>query len=75
MDKLRIRSAVIESIKKIKKFDTVTIADDETFENYGLDSLDRMNLVLELESALGVELDGVDMDKIKSINKLADYLK
>jgi acyl carrier protein len=52
---------VIEGLKRVRNVDQVTIRDDESFANIGLDSLDGMNLVLEVESILGVNLGEFDL--------------
>ncbi|HEX2667957.1 MAG TPA: acyl carrier protein [Gammaproteobacteria bacterium] len=57
----QFRNAVIEGLKRVRNVDQVTIRDDESFANIGLDSLDGMNLVLEVESILGVNLGEFDL--------------
>ena len=74
----QVRAAVHDGIRAVNetlgKTEDVTIADGETFADYGLDSLDQMNLLIELEQSLGVELEGVDMTAINSIAKLHAHL-
>lgn len=57
----QFRDAVIEGLKRVRNVDQVTIRDDENFANIGLDSLDGMNLVLEVESILGINLGEFDL--------------
>ncbi|HEX7964190.1 MAG TPA: acyl carrier protein [Gammaproteobacteria bacterium] len=57
----QFRNAVIEGLKRVRNVDQVTIRDDESFANIGLDSLDGMNLVLEVESILGINLGEFDL--------------
>ena len=54
MTKDEFRDAVVEGIKRVKNTQAVTIADDETFTHAGLDSLESMNLVLEVEGLTGL---------------------
>jgi acyl carrier protein len=75
----RVRTAVIDGINAVNetigKTEEVTIGDDETFSDYGLDSLDQMNLVIELEQSLGTDLESVDMAQINSIAKLHRFVE
>jgi acyl carrier protein len=41
--------------KKIINSAEITIDDNEKFDDYGLDSLDRMNLLLEMEERTGCD--------------------
>ena len=50
------------------------IGDDETFTDYGLDSLDQMNMLLEMEDEIGVEIGDVDIGKYNTLAKLNDYV-
>jgi acyl carrier protein len=64
------------AIAKAKSVDVekITIADNETFAMYGLDSLDVMNFLLELEMESGISLDDVDMKEYNSIDKLFAFV-
>lgn len=62
------RQAVIEGIKRVRGVSEVTIRDDESFSNVGLDSLDGMNLVLEVESILGINLGEFDLRLANTID-------
>ena len=42
--------------------------------DYGVDSLDRMNLQLELENELNQELGEIDLEEINTINTLYDHI-
>lgn len=63
------RAAVIEGIKRVKNMDSVTIADDEQFTDAGLDSLDSMNLVLEVEAITGLNFGEFDLNDANTINE------
>ena len=63
------REAVKAGIKKVlKKKDDVDIGDDENFEDYGLDSLAGISLVLEVESYLDIDLGEFDIDEATTLN-------
>lgn len=69
-----VRKVIYEGIKKVKGNNKITIEDDETFADYGLDSLDQMNLLLEMEMPLGVKIDDLDLDKSNTINSIHDFV-
>jgi acyl carrier protein len=63
------RDATRAGIKKVlKKKEDVEIGDDDNFEDYGLDSLAGMSLVLEVESNLNIDLGEFDIDEANTVN-------
>ena len=53
--------------------DATEITPDSTFESLGIDSLDIVEMIMDLESELGVELDLEDQ-KIATFGELADFI-
>ena len=49
------------------------ITRDSTFEALGIDSLDIVEMIMDLESELGVELEMEDQ-KIATFGELADFI-
>ena len=56
------------------EIDASDIKPDSTFESLGIDSLDIVEMVMDLESELGVELDMEDQ-KITTFSELADFVE
>ena len=54
--------------------DVAEITPDATFESLGIDSLDVVEMIMDLESDLGVELDMEDQ-KITTFQELADFIE
>ena len=54
--------------------DVAEITPDATFESLGIDSLDVVEMVMDLESELGVELEMEDQ-KITTFGELADFIE
>ena len=50
------------------------ITKDSTFESLGIDSLDVVEMIMDLESDLGVELDLEDQ-KINTFGELAEFIE
>ena len=54
--------------------DLAEITPDSTFESLGIDSLDVVEMVMDLETELGVELEMEDQ-KITTFQELADFVE
>ena len=50
------------------------ITPESTFESLGVDSLDIVEMIMDLESELGVELEMEDQ-KITTFQELADFIE
>ena len=50
------------------------ITEETTFESLGIDSLDIVEMIMDLESELGVELDLEDQ-QITTFKELADFIE
>jgi len=56
------------------ELDIDDIRPDSTFESLGIDSLDVVEMIMDLESELGVELEMEDQ-KINTFQELADFIE
>ena len=56
------------------ELDAAEITPDSTFESRGIDSLDVVEMIMDLESELGVELEMEDQ-KITTFQELADFIE
>ena len=56
------------------ELDASEITPDSTFESLGIDSLDIVEMVMDLESELGIELDMED-EKISTFGELASFIE
>ncbi len=56
------------------ELDVSEITPDSTFESLGIDSLDIVEMIMDLESELGVELEMED-EKITTFQELADFVE
>lgn len=69
------RNAVIEGLKRVRDVSEIRIRDDENFSDVGLDSLDGMNLVLEVETLLDINLGEFDLSGANDINHFYEKAK
>jgi len=56
------------------ELDAAEITPDSTFESLGIDSLDVVEMIMDLETELGVELEMEDQ-KITTFQELADFIE
>ena len=56
------------------EIDPSEITPDSTFESLGIDSLDIVEMIMDLEAELGVELEMEDQ-KIATFQELADFIE
>ncbi|MBQ3541609.1 MAG: acyl carrier protein [Oscillospiraceae bacterium] len=55
------------------ELDAAEITPESTFESLGIDSLDIVEMIMDLESELGVELDLEDQ-RITTFGELAEFI-
>lgn len=65
---------LVKYAAKQLEIDAADIRPDSTFESLGIDSLDIVEMIMDLESELGVELDMEDQ-KIATFQELADFVE
>ena len=56
------------------ELDAAEITPESTFESLGIDSLDIVEMIMDLETELGVELDMEDQ-KISTFGELAEFIE
>ena len=56
------------------ELDPSEITPDSSFESLGIDSLDIVEMIMDLESELGVELD-LEEQKIATFGELAEFIE
>ena len=56
------------------ELDASEITPDSTFEALGIDSLDIVEMIMDLETELGIELDLEDQ-KIATFGELAEFIE
>jgi acyl carrier protein len=70
----RMYEKLVKYAAKQLEIDASEIRPDSTFESLGIDSLDIVEMIMDLESELGVELDMEDQ-KITTFQELADFVE
>ena len=65
---------LVDYAAKQLELDASEITPDSTVESLGIDSLDIVEIIMDLETELGVELDMEDQ-KITTFQELADFVE
>ena len=66
----KLVSYVVEQLE----VDADNVTPESTFEDLGIDSLDIVEMIMDLESELGIELDMEDQ-KIATFGELAEFIE
>ena len=65
---------LVKYAAKQLELDASEITPDSTFESLGIDSLDVVEMIMDLETELGVELEMEDQ-KITTFGELAQFIE
>lgn len=72
MDTLEI---IRKAIKKELGRDFDNISEDTAFEDMAMDSLEVVQMVMAIEEAFDIEIDDDDVDSLKTVGDLVDYIE
>lgn len=67
-----IEDRVLRVIATTKRVPLETVKPDSTFESLGIDSLDRLNILFDLESEFDIEIDDEDAKQVSSIPQMVE---
>ena len=65
---------LVDYISRQMDIDATEIKPDSTFESLGIDSLDVVEMIMDLENDLGIELE-MENQKIATFQELADFIE
>jgi len=75
VDRVDINAKVIAIVARILKISKETIKGDATIESLGADSLNRVQYVMELEEAFGIEINDEDAEKLLTVDQTVEYIQ
>ncbi len=75
MDRTDIRTKVVTILAHILKVSKETITDESTLESLGADSLNRVQIVMELEDAFNIEISDDDAEKFTTVQQTVDIIQ
>ncbi len=67
-----IQDRVLSVIATTKRVPLESVKPDSTFEALGIDSLDRLNILFDLESEFDIEIDDEDAKQVSSIPQMVE---
>lgn len=70
-----IREAVIKGMQKVKERNDISVEDEQSFEKFGLDSLDRMALMMEVENYLGMDFGEKNPEELPNLQEYILYIQ
>jgi len=67
-----IQDRVLRVIATTRRVPLETIRPDSTFEELGIDSLDRLNILFELEGEFDIEIDDEQAKQVTSLHQMIE---
>ncbi len=75
MDRADIYAKVVAISAQILKVSKESITEQSNLENLGADSLNRVELVMELEETFGIEINDEEAEKLITVGQIVDYVQ
>ncbi len=66
---------VVAIVAGVKRVSPESVRPDASFDELGIDSLDRINILFELESAFDIQVPDEEARSIKSVNDIVQRLE
>ena len=65
-----IQERVLKIIANTRRIPLESVRPESTFEELGVDSLDRLNILFDLESEFDIEIDDEEAKKVQNIPEM-----
>lgn len=65
-----IQDRVLKIIANTRRLPLESVRPDSSFEELGIDSLDRLNILFDLESEFDIEIDDEEAKKVQNIPEM-----
>ncbi len=65
-----IQDRVLKIIANTRRLPLESVRPDSSFEELGVDSLDRLNILFDLESEFDIEIDDEEAKKVQNIPEM-----
>ena len=70
-----IRDRVLRVIATTKRIPLEMVRPESSFESLGIDSLDRLNILFDLESEFDIEIDDEDAKQVTGIPQMVEGIR
>ncbi len=67
-----IQDRVLKVIATSKRIPLESVRPDSSFESLGIDSLDRLNILFDLESEFDIEINDEEAKQVQNIQEMID---
>lgn len=67
-----VQDRVLKVIATSKRIPLETVTPDSSFESLGIDSLDRLNILFDLESEFDIEIEDEQAKQVTNIHQMID---
>ena len=68
---MEVKERVIEALSKVLDMNKLDIKEKDDFiEDYGIDSLDMAEIIMEMENEFGLKIDDFAVENIKTVGDL-----
>jgi acyl carrier protein len=67
-----IQDRVLKVIATSKRIPLESVQPDSSFESLGMDSLDRLNILFDLENEFDIEINDEDAKQVKNIQEMIE---
>lgn len=67
-----IQDRVLKVIATSKRIPIESVQPDSSFESLGIDSLDRLNILFDLESEFDIEIDDEEAKQVQNIHEMVE---
>lgn len=72
MTDLSIQDRVLKVIATSKRIPVEDVRPDSSFESLNIDSLDRLNILFDLESEFDIEIDDEQAKQVRTIHEMVE---
>ena len=70
-----VQDRAVRVIAASKRMPVESVHTDSTFEALGIDSLDRLNILFDLESEFGIEIDDEEAKKVTTVQQMVQGIE
>lgn len=70
-----VEARAMRVIASSKRMPLESVHSDSTFESLGIDSLDRLNILFDLENEFGIEINDEEAKKVTTVRQMVDGIE
>ncbi len=70
-----VQDRVLKVIATTKRIPLESVQPDSSFESLGIDSLDRLNILFDLESEFDIEINDDEAKKVQNIQEMVQGIQ